>query len=94
MGKIRDTLRIIGIPGKEEDFIEEGLFKKLIGLTGGTFNFIRGLSAMIVPATIGYLVEGGSFKPALIFISALALMGALSYIFLVGHLKRIEIKEY
>lgn len=75
-------------------FIEEGMFKKLIGLTGGTFNFIGGLSAMIVSATIGYLVEDGSFETTLIFISGLTLMGALSYIFLVGHVKRIEIKEY
>ncbi len=65
---------------------------KLIGLTGGAFNFIGGLSAIIVPITIGYLVKDGDFSPALIFISILTLMGALSYIFLVGKIKRIEIE--
>ncbi len=66
--------------------------EKLIGLTGGTFNFIGGLSAIIVPITIGFLVKDGDFSPALIFISVLTLMGALSYIFLVGKIKRIEIE--
>ncbi len=63
--------------------------KKLIGLTGGTFNFIGGLSGIIVPIAIGYLVKGGNFSPALIMISCMALMGALSYIFLVGKIERI-----
>ncbi|MGY6647776.1 MFS transporter [Wenyingzhuangia sp. IMCC45574] len=64
--------------------------KKLIGLTGGVFNFIGGLSAMIVPTAIGYLVSDGNFEPALIFISSLTLLAALSYIFLVGKVERIE----
>jgi len=55
--------------------------KNLVGLTGGTFNFIGNLAAIIVPIAIGYLVEGGDFSPALIFIGCMTLMGALSYIF-------------
>ncbi len=66
--------------------------KKLVGLTGGAFNFIGGLSAMIVPAAIGHLVKDGSFAPALIFISSLTLTAALSYVFLVGSLERIEME--
>ena len=65
--------------------------KQLLGLTGGTFNFIGGLSAMIVPAPIGHLVEHGDFSLALLFIAMLTLMAALSYIFLVGNLERLEI---
>lgn len=65
--------------------------KNLVGLTGGTFNFIGGLASIIVPITIGYLVKDGNFEPALIFISCIALMGALSYIFLVGKIERIEL---
>ena len=64
--------------------------KELIGLTGGTFNFVGGLSAMIVPTAIGYLVSDGNFEPALIFISSLTLLAALSYIFLVGKVERIK----
>ena len=64
--------------------------KNLIGLTGGIFNFIGGLAGIVVPITIGYLVKGGDFSPALLFISCMTLMGALSYIFLVGKIERIQ----
>ncbi len=65
--------------------------KNLLGLTGGTFNFIGGLAAIIVPIAIGYLVKGGDFSPALIFVGCLAFTGAMSYIFLVGKVERITI---
>ncbi len=65
--------------------------KELLGLTGGTFNFIGNLAAIFVPVAIGYLVKNGDFSPALIFIGSLALAGALSYIFLVGKVERIII---
>ena len=65
--------------------------KNLLGLTGGTFNFIGGLAAVIVPVVIGYLVKGGDFSPALIFVGCLAFIGAMSYIFLVGKVERITI---
>ncbi len=65
--------------------------KDLIGLTGGTFNFIGGLAAIVVPVAIGYLVNGGDFSPALVFIGCMAFMGAMSYIFLVGKVERITI---
>lgn len=65
--------------------------KNLLGLTGGTFNFIGGLAAIVVPIVIGYLVKGGDFSPALIFVGCLAFIGAMSYIFLVGKVERITI---
>ncbi|MEO8855008.1 MAG: MFS transporter [Ginsengibacter sp.] len=64
--------------------------KHLIGLTGGVFNFIGGLAAVVVPIVIGFLVSGGNFSPALIFIGSMAFLGACSYIFLVGKIERIE----
>ncbi|MDA1476798.1 MFS transporter [Bacillus changyiensis] len=67
--------------------------KHLIGLTGGVFNFIGSLASVIVPIVIGLLVNGGSFAPALVFIGFLALTGALSYIFLVGKVERIAMKD-
>ena len=63
--------------------------KHLIGLTGGVFNFIGNLSGIVVPIVIGYLASSGEFGPALIFIACLGLGGALSYIFLVGKIKRV-----
>ena len=35
--------------------------KHLLGLTGGVFNFIGGLSAVVIPVLIGFLVRDGSF---------------------------------
>jgi ACS family D-galactonate transporter-like MFS transporter len=67
--------------------------ERMVGLVGGCFNFIGGLSGVCVPIIIGYLVEGGDFKPALLFIGGLALIGLCSYLFLVGEVKQIEIKE-
>lgn len=63
--------------------------KHLIGLTGGVFNFIGGSASIVVPLVIGFLVKEGNFAPALVFIGVLALMGAASYIFLVGKVERI-----
>lgn len=63
--------------------------KRLVGLTGGVFNFIGSLASIIVPIVIGYLAKGGNFAPALVFIGVLALFGALSYILLVGKIERI-----
>lgn len=63
---------------------------KAIGITGGTFNFMGNLSSIFIPIVIGYLVSGGNFAPALIFISLIALTGALSYIFVVGKVERVS----
>ena len=63
--------------------------KQLVGLTGGVFNFMGNLASIIVPIVIGYLARDGDFKPALIFIGTLGLIGALSYIFIVGKIERI-----
>jgi ACS family D-galactonate transporter-like MFS transporter len=65
--------------------------KHLIGLTGGVFNFMGNLASIIVPIVIGFLVKGGDFEPALIFIGALGLIGALSYIFLVGKITHVGV---
>ncbi|MBO0948879.1 MFS transporter [Fibrella forsythiae] len=63
--------------------------KHLIGLTGGVFNFMGNLASIVVPIVIGFLAREGDFKPALVFIGALGLVGACSYIFLVGKIERV-----
>ncbi len=63
--------------------------QRLIGLIGGVFNLMGGLSAVVIPLVIGVLVEGGDFRPALFFIGMLALLGFFSYVFLVGKVQRI-----
>jgi len=64
--------------------------KHLVGLTGGVFNFMGNLASIIVPIVIGYLVAGGDFKPALVFIGVLGFVGAMSYILLVRNVERIK----
>ncbi|WP_338885484.1 MFS transporter [Xenorhabdus sp. TH1] len=61
----------------------------LIGLIGGIFNFVGGLGGISVPLVIGYLAQRYGFSPALVYISVVTLIGALSYIFLVGEVKRV-----
>jgi ACS family D-galactonate transporter-like MFS transporter len=63
--------------------------KELIGLTGGVFNFMGNLASIVVPIVIGYLASSGDFRPALVFIGGLGLVGALSYIFVVGKIERV-----
>jgi len=65
--------------------------RRLLGLTGGAFNFFGNLAALVVPLVIGVIVKVGGFAPALAFVSALALGGALSYILLVGRVERIAV---
>jgi ACS family D-galactonate transporter-like MFS transporter len=60
----------------------------LIGLTGGVFNFFGNLAAIVVPIAVGALVRGSDFTRPLIFVAATALIGALSYLVLVGKIER------
>lgn len=62
---------------------------RLIGLTGGLFNFVGGLGGITVPLVVGYLAQDYGFAPSLIYISTVALIGALSYLLLVGDVKRV-----
>jgi ACS family D-galactonate transporter-like MFS transporter len=66
--------------------------KGLLGLTGGIFNFAANLAGIITPLVIGFIVAAtGSFVGALMFIAIVALVGAFSYIFVVGDIHRIEL---
>jgi MFS transporter, ACS family, D-galactonate transporter len=67
--------------------------KNLIGLTGGVFNFIGNLASVVIPIVIGYLAREGNFEPALFFIGTITVIGACSYIFVVGKIERIKEKE-
>ena len=63
---------------------------KQLGLTGGIFNFAANLAGIITPVVIGFIVAvTGSFIGAILYIGILALVGAFSYIFIVGDVRRI-----
>ncbi|MEN1835446.1 MFS transporter [Pseudomonas lijiangensis] len=67
--------------------------KQIAGLAGGLFNTIGNLSSISTPIVIGYIIAAtGSFKMALVFVGANALIAAISYLFIVGDIKRIQLK--
>jgi ACS family glucarate transporter-like MFS transporter len=67
--------------------------KQIAGLSGGLFNTFGNLSSISTPIIIGYIIAAtGSFKMALVFVGANALVAAISYLFIVGEIKRIELK--
>lgn len=65
--------------------------KQLLGLTGGLSNFFTNLAGIITPLIIGFLLSAsGSYFYAFAYIAAVSVLGIVSYIFIVGDVKRIE----
>jgi len=65
--------------------------KTLVGINGGLFNLIGNLAGVTTPIVIGYIVgRTGSFRGALVFVAATALMAIVAYLPIVGEIKRIE----
>ena len=65
--------------------------RRLIGLTGGTFNFISNLSGISTPLVFGYLAQNGTISPrGFAYVATIAVMGALAYILVIGKLERVE----
>lgn len=64
--------------------------ERLPGLTGGMFNFVGNLASVGLPIVIGQLMKGGDFAPAITFIAATALAGAICYGLVVGKVERIR----
>jgi len=64
--------------------------ERLIGLTGGMFNFIGNLASVTVPIVIGLLVKGDDFRPAITYIGITAILGAICYGLVVGRVERIQ----
>ena len=63
--------------------------ERLLGLTGGVFNFFGNLSGIAVPIIVGYLARDYGFSAGLVYVGALAVVGALSYVFVVGTVERL-----
>ena len=67
--------------------------KEMVGLSGGIFNFAGNIASIVTPIVIGYILkETGSFNGALVFVGAMGILGALSYLLIVGEIKRFELK--
>ena len=67
--------------------------QRLLGLTGGVFNFFGNLSGITVPIVIGYLAKYYGFSAGLAYIALLALLGAMSYVFVVGRVERLPDRD-
>ncbi|MBX4266876.1 MFS transporter [Clostridium estertheticum] len=68
--------------------------KELLGLSCGTYNFIANLGGALSPTIVGYLIaRTGSYASALVFVSSMGIIGALSYIFIIGKPTRIIISD-
>lgn len=63
---------------------------RLIGLTGGMFNFIGNLSSIATPIVIGMLVTATDFGPAFVYMTIIAALGIMSYVLLVGKVERVQ----
>jgi MFS transporter, ACS family, D-galactonate transporter len=81
-----------GMTGLGWTLISDIAPKNLAGLTAGVFNFAANLAGILTPLVIGFIVAAtGSFFYALAYIGAVAMIGALSYIFVLGEVKRMEV---
>jgi ACS family glucarate transporter-like MFS transporter len=61
-------------------------------LSGGIFNFAGNIASIITPIVIGYILDiTHSFNGALIFVGSMGILGAMSYLFIVDEIKRVEL---
>jgi ACS family glucarate transporter-like MFS transporter len=62
------------------------------GITAGLFNMVGNLAGIVTPIVIGYILQRtGSFEGALIYVGAHALLGVVSFLAIVGDIRRIEL---
>ncbi len=67
--------------------------KEITGLSGGVFNTFGNTAAITTGVFIGYLHDWtGSYAAALIYVGANALGAIFCYLFIVGEIKRLELK--
>jgi ACS family glucarate transporter-like MFS transporter len=68
--------------------------KEIAGVSGGLFNTFGNLSTITTPIVIGYIIQWtGSYNWALVFVGANAVIAVLSYLLLVGEIKRVELRK-
>jgi len=66
--------------------------KNLIGTTGGIFSMISGVSGVLTPVIMGYVVSAtGSFDWAIVYVAAHCLLGMAAFALVIRRIERIEI---
>lgn len=67
--------------------------KQIAGLSGALMNTFGNLSSITTPIAIGYIVNTtGSFNGALVYVGIHAAVAIVCYLFMVGEIKRVELK--
>jgi len=67
--------------------------KEVAGLAGGLFNMFGNMSSIVTPLAIGYIYQyTGSFYWAMVFVGVHAFIAVVSYLFVVGEIKRFVLK--
>ncbi|MBN3722655.1 MFS transporter [Burkholderia sp. Ac-20379] len=65
---------------------------EIVGAAGGLFGVAGNIAGIVTPIAIGYMLAlTNSFTGTMYFVGAHALVGALSYLFIVGKLKRLAL---
>ena len=68
--------------------------KQIAGISGGLFNMFGNVASITTPIVIGYIISAtGSFKYALVYVGANALVAVFSYLVIVGPIKRVVLRE-
>jgi MFS transporter, ACS family, D-galactonate transporter len=66
----------------------------MLGVVGGVVNFAGNLSGIVTPIAVGFIVKvTGTFTWALVLLAAIAVAGALCYVFLLGEVRQIEFAD-
>jgi len=68
--------------------------KAIVGVSGAVLNIFGNLTSIITPIAIGYIIKiTGSFNGALVYIAVHCLVAIFCYLFVVGEIKRVELKD-
>lgn len=68
--------------------------KEVLGVAGGLFNFFGNIASIATPLVVGLiLAKTGSFNLAILYVGMMGIIGAISYLFIVGPLKRLEMPQ-
>ncbi|WBQ18312.1 MFS transporter [Sphingobium yanoikuyae] len=66
--------------------------RAVTGLAAGIFNMFGNIAGITTPIVIGYILDAtGSFDLALVFVAAHSIMAIVSYLFIVGPIKRFTV---
>ncbi len=67
--------------------------KTATGLAGGLFNTFGNLAGVVTPIVIGFILSStGSFNGALVYVGAHALLATVSFVFIAGTIRRVELR--